>query len=115
MKIRLWQLFALNTWISAILGSLFAYGLPIVGRIGVSLVLTGLLLTVGRPLMPRPPRRTCIDNEATLEKWNDALFFGIPALFVLIVGFSLLFWNFIFGCACAIIFMVVYLNVLFTR
>ena len=115
MKIELWQLIGLITWTSAILGLLFAYELPISRRIGGSLILSGLLLTVGRSLMPRPAMRKHVDNELTLQKWNDAFLFGIPALFLLIVGCSLLICNIVLGCVCAIVFMTVYYCFLITQ
>ena len=61
MKLNLWQLLMIVTWVAVILGVLFSSQLPVEIRGGGAMVLLGLLMTYGRSALPRPKlRKHCL-------------------------------------------------------
>ena len=93
MKLNLWQLLMIVTWVAVILGVSFSSQLPTEIRGGGAMVLLGLLMTYGRSALPRPELREHVPNDRQLQRWNDLLVFGIPAFFLLSIGLGMLFFR----------------------
>lgn len=108
MQMRLWQIFAITTWIAATLAVALANGLPLLARSGVACLLIGTALTFGRGIFPRPPARTHIENDERLQRLSDLLILGSPAFVAFFVGFSLLTLNVLIGCLGSVLVLSVY-------
>ena len=91
MKLELWQLMTIVTWITLIIGVLFVKLLPQGAGIGAALVLSGLFITFGRSALPRLELRKHVPNDRQLQRWSDVLAFGIPAFLLISVG-SVFLW-----------------------
>ena len=108
MNLKLWQLFAIVTWVATAMAFAVAYQLPLAMRICVPCCLTAIVLTFGRPMFPRPARRLHIQNEEQLQKLADILIFGLPAFLLYFVSLTALFSSIIVGFLAAIATMLVY-------
>jgi hypothetical protein len=108
MQMRLWQVFAIITWIAVTLAVASANWLSPPVRSGVAFLLVGAALTFGRAIFPRPPARTHIENDARLQRLSDLLILGGPAFVAFFVGFSLLTLNVLIGCLGSVLVLSVY-------
>lgn len=90
MRLELWQLLMIVTWVAVILGVFFASQLPVEVRGGGAMLLLGLLMTFGRSALPRPQLRKHVPNDRQLQRLNDVLVFGIPAFFLVSIGSGML-------------------------
>ncbi len=116
MKFELWKLLSLITWFSVAMGALFGTQLPWGIRIGVFLILVGLLLTIGRLLIPHRAPREHVENDAVfLQVWADAIFLGTPAFFIWWIGFSLLLSHPILGFFGAFVCSLAYIIIIFNK
>jgi len=93
MKLELWQLLMIVTWVTVIFAVLFSSQLPPEIRCGGAMVLTGLLMTYGRAALPRPELREHVPNDRQLQCWSDLLWLGLPAFFLLSIGLGMLFFR----------------------
>jgi hypothetical protein len=108
MQMRLWQVFAIITWIAVTLAVASADWLSPPIRSGVAFLLVGTALTFGRAIFPRPPARAHIDNDARLQKLSDLLLLSGPAFLAFLVGISLLTWNVLVGCVGSVVVLLIY-------
>ncbi len=121
MRLELWQLLMVVTWVAVILGVLFSNQLPVEVRGGGAMLLLGLLMTFGRSALPRPRLRKHVPNDRQLQRLNDALLFGIPAFFLVSIGSGMLlfgvfyFFSVLVGFVIGVLLTLVHGCLLFTR
>lgn len=121
MKLELWQALSMVTWVTVILGVLFASAWPGNIRIGGAMVLLGIFISFGRSALPRPELREHVPNDQQLQRWNDVLMFGPPAFFLVSIGAGILFYRAFFlsgllvGFLSGFAFIVGYGCLVFTR
>lgn len=115
MTISLWQIFAIMAWLAICLGVAFSETLPLKYRIGIPLVVTGIIFTFGRSIFPRPPARDYVDNEKLLQKLSDLLNLGIPAAVLIFVGLCFLTWNPLVGLLGSVAIFFAYACFLLSR
>ena len=108
MKIALWRMLGVTAWIAVCLAVACNGGLQSSVRTGVPLVLTGLVLTFGRSVFPRPDRRDHVENEELLQKLSDLILLGIPAFFLLFFGFGILTLNILFAFMITVAILLLY-------
>ena len=108
MNLKLWQLFAIITWVASAMAFAVAYQLPLALRVFAPCFLTAIVLTFGRPMFPRPAMRSHIKNDQQLQKLADILIFGLPAFLLFFVSFTAIFSSIIIGFLTAIVSMIVY-------
>ena len=108
MNLKLWQLFAIVTWLASVMAFSAAYQLPLATRIFVPCLLTAIVLTFGRPIFPRPAERMHIENDAQLQKLADILIFGMPAFLLYFVALTAIFGSIVIGFPAAMASMLIY-------
>ena len=86
MKFELWQVMVHFTSFAVILCIIFAELIPMDVRIGMIILLIGLLVSLGSWTLPQPALREHVANDRQLRRWGNVLAYGLPASFLVLIG-----------------------------
>ena len=97
MKFELWQLLFHVTSFATVLGVLCAKIIPLDVRLGLVMVLVGLLVSLLTITLPRLKLRAHVPNDRQLRRWSDIAWIGLPASLLVWIGVTVLLARPIFG------------------